>query len=185
MVSQVAMKVLVDVFSVLSIEKCLLEKLSKIFYPEVVISLSDSVLESIAAETEDSKAERVSSTKKLEVLEATLKLLNRLDRHKPRSECILSNPLASSSSAITVFTEDLSETSTNSEGIETPPEEPEKEESEEGAKEVSSANNLEAAAAAEAEPSYPSPIDEPITEDDFAGFTPKKDKKSKKTSSKR
>jgi hypothetical protein len=165
MVSQVAMKVLVDVFSVLSIEKCLLEKLPKIFYPEVVIGLSDSVLESIAAETEDSKAERVSSTKKLEVLEATLKLLNRLDRHKPRK--------------------DLSETSTNSEGIETPPEEPEKEESEEGAEEVSPANDLEAAAAAEAEPSYPSPIDEPITEDDFAGFTPKKDKKSKKASSRR
>ena len=82
------MKVLVDVFSVLTIEKCLLEKLPDIFCPQVVFGLEDSVLESIAAETEESKMERASSTKKLAVLEATLKILQRLDRHKPRSESL-------------------------------------------------------------------------------------------------
>jgi hypothetical protein len=81
------MKTLVDVFSVLSIEKCLLEKLPGIFCPEVVIGLDDSLLQSIAAETEESKAERASSTKKLQILEATLKALHRLDRHKPKCKC--------------------------------------------------------------------------------------------------
>jgi len=71
---------------VLCIEKCLLEKLPAIFSPEVVIRLDESVVQIIAAETEESKAERASSTKKLHILEATLKILHRLDRHKPRGK---------------------------------------------------------------------------------------------------
>jgi GTPase SAR1 family protein len=80
---QVARKTLVDDFSVLAIEACLLEKLPEIFSPTVVSKLTDSVVEDIAGETEESKAERAAFLKKLQVLEETLSVLHRLDRHRP------------------------------------------------------------------------------------------------------
>jgi hypothetical protein len=46
--------------------------------------LEDTVLQDIAAETEESKAERANTEKKLQVLEQTLSVLHRLDRHRPR-----------------------------------------------------------------------------------------------------
>ncbi len=52
------MRVLLDVFSVLSIKKCLLKKLPDTFYLEVMIGLNNSVPASIAAETDDLKVER-------------------------------------------------------------------------------------------------------------------------------
>jgi GTPase SAR1 family protein len=80
---QVARKTLVDDFSVLAIEACLLEKLPEIFSPTVVSKLTDSIVEDIAAETEESKVERTAFMKKLQVLEETLSVLHRLDRHRP------------------------------------------------------------------------------------------------------
>jgi hypothetical protein len=80
------MKTLVDNFSVLSIEKCLLQKLPEMFTPETVIGLDDTQVEGIAAESEESRAERSRATEKLKVLERTLKVLNSLDRHKPSGQ---------------------------------------------------------------------------------------------------
>ena len=62
-----------------------MEKLPRILCPEVVIKLDDAVIQNIAAETDESQAERHSSSKKLEVLEAALETLHHLDRHKPKS----------------------------------------------------------------------------------------------------
>lgn len=76
------MKTLVDNFSVLSIEKCLLQQLPKMLTPEVVIGLEDAEVESIAAESEESQLERSRTTEKLKVLKSTLKVLQSLDRHK-------------------------------------------------------------------------------------------------------
>lgn len=76
------MKTLVDNFSVLSIEKCLLQKLPSMFTPEIVLGLEDNQVESIAAESEESLTERNRATEKLTVLEKTLKILQGLDRHK-------------------------------------------------------------------------------------------------------
>jgi hypothetical protein len=61
----------------------LLEKLPGIFSPTVVSKLSDSVVEDIAAETEEAKAERAACMKKLQELEETLSVLHLLDRHRP------------------------------------------------------------------------------------------------------
>ena len=47
------------------------------------MGLNDDALDAIAAETEESKIERTSSTEKLKILEKTLEILNRLDRHRP------------------------------------------------------------------------------------------------------
>lgn len=76
------MKTLVDNFSVLSIEKCLLQKLPEMFTPEIVIGLDDAQIEGIASESEESRAERSRATEKLQVLEETLNVLRSLDRHK-------------------------------------------------------------------------------------------------------
>jgi hypothetical protein len=48
-----------------------------------VSKLSDSVVEDIAAETEESKAERAACMKQLQELEETLSVLHRLDRYRP------------------------------------------------------------------------------------------------------
>ena len=61
----------------------MLEKLPEIFSPTVVSKLSDSVVEGIAAETEESKAERAACMKQLQELEDTLSVLHRLDRYRP------------------------------------------------------------------------------------------------------
>jgi hypothetical protein len=83
------MKTLVDNFSVLSIEKCLLQKLPEMFTPEIVLGLGDDEIESIAAESGESRAERSRASEKLKVLESTLKVLQSLDRHKASGESFL------------------------------------------------------------------------------------------------
>ena len=85
---QVALKTITDVFSVLTIEKCLLEKLPGILSPEVVVGLDDETVKDIAGESEESQAERASSTKKLKILQDTLRILRRLDRHRSTGTCL-------------------------------------------------------------------------------------------------
>ncbi|KAL9616956.1 MAG: hypothetical protein Q9160_008226 [Pyrenula sp. 1 TL-2023] len=79
---QVARKKIVDDFSVLAIEECLLTKLPGLLSPEVIMELDDETIESIAAETEDSKTERARATEKLNGLRKTLDHLRRLSRHR-------------------------------------------------------------------------------------------------------
>ena len=76
------MKVLVDNFAVLGIENCLLSMLPEMFSPDTVMKLDEGLTKNIAKETEDSLQERARVTRKLESLEAGLKTLNRLGRHK-------------------------------------------------------------------------------------------------------
>ncbi len=79
---QVAMKVMVDNFSVLGIESCILDGLSDTFSPDTVMRLDDSLIRNIAAETEESQIERARTIKKLTSLVAGLQTLNRLNRNK-------------------------------------------------------------------------------------------------------
>jgi len=62
-----------------------MQKLEGIFTTTTVIELEESVIEDIAAETEVSKRERASSTRKKESLEEALKILHHLDRQRPNS----------------------------------------------------------------------------------------------------
>lgn len=75
-----------DIFSELAIEQCLLQKMPEMFTPEVVFALEPEEIESIAAESEESRIERSRATEKLEVLDRTLKVLHSLDRHKSTGE---------------------------------------------------------------------------------------------------
>ena len=59
-----------------------MQKLGSIFNPQIVLEMDDGAIEDIAAETEESKIERASTTQKLEVLEAAMQALRRLDKHK-------------------------------------------------------------------------------------------------------
>ncbi len=79
---QVAMKVIVDNFSVLGIENCLLDGLPDTLSPDTVMKLDDTSTRNIATETEDSQNERVRAIKKLKSLEAGLQTLNRFSRSK-------------------------------------------------------------------------------------------------------
>jgi hypothetical protein len=74
--------VAVDNFAVLGIEFCLLEKLSDMLSPDVVMNLDDTVVQEIAGEEEDSQKERVRVLAKLQSLETGLQTLRRLGSHK-------------------------------------------------------------------------------------------------------
>lgn len=80
------MKKFVDDFSVLAIEERLLQKLPNILSPEAVMLLDDDVAKNIAAETEESRAERTRATEKLQGLQMTLDILRRLDHHRSTSK---------------------------------------------------------------------------------------------------
>jgi hypothetical protein len=82
----VALKLVVDNFGILAAEECLLSKLPNIFTPAILIGLDNTTIEDIAAETEESKVERASSVKKLQILEKALDVLHRLNRHNPRGQ---------------------------------------------------------------------------------------------------
>lgn len=85
------MKVLVDNFSVLAIENCLLSELANCASPERVMMLDDILIGNIAAETEDSLVERRRTTDKLHTLNGGMMTLNRFSRHKPAgpSRCLI------------------------------------------------------------------------------------------------
>ncbi len=74
------MKVLVDNFSVLAVEKCMLSNLAEILSPDIVMKLSDDLVSAIAAESESSMLERQRTTEKLKTLQEGLVTLNRFNR---------------------------------------------------------------------------------------------------------
>ena len=76
------MKVLVDDFAVLATESCLQTTLEHVFPPEVVMRLPDDTVRDIAAESEESQAERRRLETKLDSLEGGLQVLQVLARHR-------------------------------------------------------------------------------------------------------
>ncbi|KAL8832877.1 MAG: hypothetical protein Q9170_004697 [Blastenia crenularia] len=74
------MKVLVDNFSVLAVEKCMLSDLADILSPDTVMKLDDEMVSAIAAESEESKLERQRTSTALKNLEEGLVSLNRFNR---------------------------------------------------------------------------------------------------------
>ncbi len=74
------MKVLVDNFSVLAVEKCLLRDLADILSPDIIIKLSDDKVNALAAESETSMLERRRATDDLMTLQEGLTVLNRFSR---------------------------------------------------------------------------------------------------------
>lgn len=75
---QVALKSVIDAFGMYATEACLLTKLTDIFNPTEVFKLDDAAISRIAAESDESVAEREDLTKKLNVLVPTMETLKRL-----------------------------------------------------------------------------------------------------------
>ena len=76
------MKVLVDDVAVLAMEYCLMDGLSEIFCPAMVVQMEDRVVNGITTESHNSRTERARVVEKLESLKAGLQALNRLDHQK-------------------------------------------------------------------------------------------------------
>ena len=79
------MKVIVDNYSVLAIEACILKELSNIFSPSTVMEFNDELVGRIAAETEVSLAIRHGASEKLKILHTGLQVLSRLSRRSAKS----------------------------------------------------------------------------------------------------
>ena len=80
------MKTFVDNFAVLGVEFCLLEGLTDAFTAGTVMRLEDDLVRTIAAENQESMAERTRTKEKLRVLEEGLHTLNRYRRYKHKGE---------------------------------------------------------------------------------------------------
>ena len=76
---------MVDNFSVLAVERCMLSDLADILSPDTVVKLDDKLVHLIAAEPESSVLERQRTTEKLRILKAGLVTLNRFSRVRSAS----------------------------------------------------------------------------------------------------
>ncbi|KAI1476076.1 P-loop containing nucleoside triphosphate hydrolase protein [Daldinia eschscholtzii] len=81
---KVALKQVVDDFSKLAIEACLISKLPSLFTPEVVFDLSDDTVGRIAAESWETADERKFLTEKMSVLSSGMTELQRLSKYHKR-----------------------------------------------------------------------------------------------------
>ncbi len=79
------MKVLVDNFSVLAVEKCMLSDLAHVLSPDLIMRLGDDLVSAIAAESESSILERQRTTEKLKTLQGGLVKLNHFSRLRSAS----------------------------------------------------------------------------------------------------
>lgn len=81
---KVALKAVIDTFSMYAVKECFLSKIPQLFTPEKVLALNNKQVQAIAGESDESLEERTTLTKKLEALGETRYILMRLDRHKTR-----------------------------------------------------------------------------------------------------
>jgi hypothetical protein len=80
------MKTLVDDFSVLAVEKTLLQPLTDLLKPETIVLLDDNEVEEIAAGTDYSRTERIRVTQKLRDPENAHVVLRSLNHFRARGE---------------------------------------------------------------------------------------------------
>jgi hypothetical protein len=66
---------------VLAIEACIIESLPTLFRPEDILDFDDAMVATLAAEDEESSAERERCCKKLKILEDGLRELKRVQEH--------------------------------------------------------------------------------------------------------
>ncbi|KIW30029.1 uncharacterized protein PV07_05808 [Cladophialophora immunda] len=88
---KVARKKFVDDFSVLGVEKCLLEALAVMFSPRVVSSLPDETIKAIAEEDDGARGERERLEQRVATLNSGLTQLHRFDRHNISGEATPTN----------------------------------------------------------------------------------------------
>lgn len=80
------MKKIIDDFSVLAVEACLVQGLPNLFSPADVIDLDDVTVVALASESEESSTERKLYEKKLRILEDGLGALQSIQEFKLSSQ---------------------------------------------------------------------------------------------------
>lgn len=70
-----ALKKIIDDFSVLAVEACLIQRLPTLFSPADVIEIDDTTVAILASEDEESSAERALCNEKLKILKDGLNAL--------------------------------------------------------------------------------------------------------------
>lgn len=80
------MKFFIDDFSIHTVEQGFLDKLETIFEPAKIFAYDNDAVQDIAGESEESVAERTSSSAKLVALEDAYKLLRQLDHGLPNGK---------------------------------------------------------------------------------------------------
>ncbi|KAI1653438.1 hypothetical protein F4813DRAFT_399790 [Daldinia decipiens] len=81
---KVALKHIVDDFSTLAVEACLISKLPGLFTPEVVFEFSDDTVSRVAAESWETADERKFLTDKMNILSGGMTELQRLNKYHKR-----------------------------------------------------------------------------------------------------
>ncbi|KAI1097972.1 P-loop containing nucleoside triphosphate hydrolase protein [Jackrogersella minutella] len=82
---KVALKQVVDDFSILAVEASLIAKLPGLFTPESVFELDDEAVTRIAGESWETADERKFLTEKMEILSSGMTELQRLSKHRQRT----------------------------------------------------------------------------------------------------
>jgi hypothetical protein len=77
----VALKKIIDDFSVLAVEACLIQRLPTLFSPADIIELDDIAVAILASEDEESSAERARCDEKLKILLDGLNALQSVQEH--------------------------------------------------------------------------------------------------------
>jgi hypothetical protein len=80
------LKRIIDDFSVLAVEKCVIQNLTRLFTPEIVYKLEESVISGIAAESGELMEQRADAMEMLQTLQSSLLDLARISRF-----CIIEN----------------------------------------------------------------------------------------------
>ncbi|KAL1581636.1 hypothetical protein WHR41_09595, partial [Cladosporium halotolerans] len=89
---KVALKRVVDDFSTLAVEQCLVGRLPFLFRPEVIHEMSEEEISQLASETEDTTNQRDKCMERLTVLQAGLHELRSLRKHRLSSQRLRSEP---------------------------------------------------------------------------------------------
>ena len=85
------MKRVVDDFSTLAVEQCLVGKLPFLLRPEMIHEMSEEEISQLASETEETTNQRDKCMERLVVLQAGLHELRSLDKHRLSSQSRLSH----------------------------------------------------------------------------------------------
>lgn len=94
------MKAIVDAFGMYAIETCLLAKLPNLFEPMEVGMLNEDVISRIAAESDQSIAERQELTKRLKAFQQTITTMERLQTTSMSRLCSVASQASTQSFAV-------------------------------------------------------------------------------------
>jgi hypothetical protein len=80
----VALKTVIDNFSLYAVKTCFLNRVQELFTPDLIYALSNKQVQSIAGESDETLEERDALSKKQSALKETRSILQGFDRRRSR-----------------------------------------------------------------------------------------------------